>query len=419
MILRPPVFALLALAACAGLRPPATAPEPALAPERFVLIGSSAHVYDLAGEVRIEPGTGPDVVVMVTRVGADAAALRVERDSTAGGDVLRVVATGPSARRLYYPGLAGRSDSVEFRAGAGGLKAGKGGFLGLFASRRATKVVRRPGRGGLDAHADLVVAVPPGRRLDVQLGAGRLVVAGAAADLRALVLAGAAEATGSGGRLRLIAAAGGITVTGGSGALTLESTAGPVEVVGFHGAHLAATTGAGAVAGTDVSADSLLVRTGAGDIALERVRARRLDTGSGAGALRLTDVAADTLVARAGVGALALRAIRAATLDLEARKGDIDVALAAVPGSTRIRADGAAVLALPPGADADLSLKSDHGRLSLEAPTTSRSGVGRRLSARLGRGGARIEVTAEHDLTVREVEVVAGAAAPPSPGSHD
>ncbi len=414
MISRPSalaLLALLALAACAGVRAPATQPEPALAPQRFALAGSTVRVQDLAGEVRIQPGTGPEVVVTVTRAGRDASALAVEHDSPPAGDALRVVAPA-SARRLYYPALPGRSDSVEFRASAGGLKPGKGGFLGLFASRRTTKVVRRPGAGALDAHADIVVALPPGRRLDVQLGAGRVAVGGVAGDVRALLLAGAAEATGSAGRLRLTSNSGGITVTGGGGVLTVESAAGSVEVDGFHGAYLAATTGAGAVAGADLSADSLLVRTGAGDIALERVRAGRLDLGSGAGELRLGDVAADTLRARSGVGSLTLRAVRAAVLAVEARKGNAEVGLTALPGSARIRADGAAVLALPPGASADLSLKSDHGRLLLEAPVASRSGAGQHVLARLGHGGTRIDVRAEHDVTLREEEIVAGPAAP-------
>ncbi len=407
MTARALVLALLALPACAGLNARPPAPEPALAPEHFTLAGASVHVLALAGDVRVEPGTGPDVVVTVTRVGPDAAALVVDRQSAPGGDALRLSAPG---RRLRYPGLPGRADSVVFRATSGGLKAGTGGFFGLFASRRAITVTRRPGGAALDAHADLVVAVPPGRRLDLQLGAGHLLLAGIAADVQALVLAGATEATRPAGRIRLTATSGGITVAGGSGSLTLASTAGPIEIEGFQGASLSATTGAGSVAGADVSADSLLLRSGAGVVVFERVRARRLELRSGAGELRLADVAADTLSARAGVGAVTLAGVRAGVADVQARKGSVDLALATVPATLRVRADGAARLAVPPGADADLTLKSDHGRFVIEAPLASRSGSGQHLVGRLGRGGARIDVRAEHDLTLRESPIAAAGA---------
>jgi len=412
MTTRVPYLALLSLAGCAGLtaRPIAVAFERALPPLRFTLSGAAVAIYDPAGEVRIEAGAGPDVVVTVTRAGGDAAALSALRESRSSGTVLQVLASGPGAHRLYYPGLPGRSDSVVFRVTAGGLKAGKGGFLGLFAGR-ATTVVRRPGAGGLDAHADLLVTVPPGRRLDLQLGAGRLVVTGAAGDIRALTLGGSTQATGSGGRLRLTAASGGISVSGASGALTLESAAGPVEVNGFHGRSLSATTGAGGVGGADLTADTLQVRTGAGDVVLRRVRARRLALRTGAGALRVDDVRADTLLARAGVGALALRGVRAGAAVIEARKGDVRLGLLEVPASLRLRADGAAALALPPGADADLALKSDHGRFVIAAPVAGRSGAGQHLFLRLGRGGPRLVVTAEHDLTVEEETAGATAAA--------
>ncbi len=399
MVARALLLALLTLPACAGLRTPRPAPEPALAPERFTLTGASVRVYDLAGDVRVQPGDGPDVVVTVTRVGRDAAALVAEREAAPAGDALRLRASG---RRLRYPGLAGRADSVVFRMTAAGLKPGKGGFFGLFASRRALTVTRRAGGNALEAHADLVVSVPPGRRLDLQLGAGHLVVAGTAADIGALVLAGVTEATSPAGRLRLTAASGGITVTGGSGALTLESTAGPIEIDRFHGTALSATTGAGGVGGADVSADALVLRSGAGDIAFEQLRGRRVELQSGAGELRLADIAADTLSARAGVGAVTLARLRATTADVRARKGNLDLSLTALPATLRLRADGAATLALPPGADADLVLESDHGRFAIDAPVTSRSGSGQHLVARLGRGGARIEVSAEHDLTVTE-----------------
>ena len=50
---------------------------PAQQPERYAIAGSDVSIYNLAGEVRIEPGSGADVVAELTRAGADAGKLKV------------------------------------------------------------------------------------------------------------------------------------------------------------------------------------------------------------------------------------------------------------------------------------------------------------------------------------------------------
>src|SRR3954449_13117084 len=53
-------------------------------PERYTLTGDEVAVYNLAGEVRVEPGPGPTVTAELTRGGADAAKLKVLRSEVDG-----------------------------------------------------------------------------------------------------------------------------------------------------------------------------------------------------------------------------------------------------------------------------------------------------------------------------------------------
>src|ERR1700740_1709874 len=58
---------------------------------RYVLKGDSVAVYNLVGELRVEAGSGNDVVVEVTRGGADAAKLDIQSGPLRGRETLRIV----------------------------------------------------------------------------------------------------------------------------------------------------------------------------------------------------------------------------------------------------------------------------------------------------------------------------------------
>src|SRR5204863_10145932 len=59
-----------------------------------VLKGDSVAVYNLVGELRVEAGTGSDVVVEVQRGGADAAKLDVQSGPLRGRETLRIIYPG-------------------------------------------------------------------------------------------------------------------------------------------------------------------------------------------------------------------------------------------------------------------------------------------------------------------------------------
>src|SRR5262245_57649462 len=56
-----------------------------------VLKGDSVAVYNLVGELRVEPATGADVTVDVQRGGADAAKLDIQAGPLRGRETLRVI----------------------------------------------------------------------------------------------------------------------------------------------------------------------------------------------------------------------------------------------------------------------------------------------------------------------------------------
>src|SRR5215207_9109453 len=59
--------------------------------DRRTLPGNDVAVYNIAGVMRIEGGTGTEVTVEVTRGGADASRLQLQTGSIRGRETLRVI----------------------------------------------------------------------------------------------------------------------------------------------------------------------------------------------------------------------------------------------------------------------------------------------------------------------------------------
>src|SRR5437899_12647628 len=63
----------------------------AQAVERRTVAGADVAIYNLAGVLRLEQGSGADVAVEITRGGGDAAKLRIETSEIRGRQTLRVM----------------------------------------------------------------------------------------------------------------------------------------------------------------------------------------------------------------------------------------------------------------------------------------------------------------------------------------
>ena len=242
--------------------------------ERFTVGGDQVAVYNLAGKMRVEGAAGSEVVIDVTRAGADAKELRIERGRIGSDETLRVIYPGDD---VIYPDVGFRSrtdlsvrDDGTFFGGARGLSRGR-------------RVTIRDHGSGTEAHADLVIRVPAGRRIALYLAAGTLDVMNVDGDIKADVAAARVTTKQTKGRLDLDTGSGRVEVSDALGDLSLDSGSGGVTLARIKGMVLLVDAGSGGVTGTDIDVERLDLDIGSGGTELARVKAQdiRIDAGSG------------------------------------------------------------------------------------------------------------------------------------------
>jgi hypothetical protein len=316
----------------------------AAAQERFTLDGDRVTVYNLAGHMRVEAGSGPSVVVEVTRAGSDAGELRVRR-----GDNGTLAIVYPE-RDVVYPEMGGGSrTTLEVRSDG---SFGSDNGLRLVGGNRVT--IRGSG-SGTRAWADVRVLVPAGRKVAVHHAVGRIEVANVNGDIQVRGHAARIEASGTRGRLDLDTGSGGITVTGAEGEVSLDTGSGGVRLSGIRGSGLDVDTGSGGVHGSDVSVGRLHVDVGSGGVRLDGVDARDIDidTGSGSVVLRLRR---------------------------DAEQVKIDT------GS------GGVTLGLPQGFGAEAEIDTGSGGIHVDVPSTVRRSSRSHFSGTFGDGSGRLVI---------------------------
>ncbi len=282
--------------------------------ESFTVSGSRVAVYNLAGHVQVVAGTGNDVTVRMTRGGDDGAQLRVETDDIRGRNTLRVIY--PSDQVVYSaPGRGNWSTTVRVRDD------------GTFGDGGDRVRVRGSGRG-LDAHADLVIAVPPGHDVAVYVAAGEAEAEGIRSDLLLDLGSGRASARGITGALRVDTGSGSVEVADIQGELSVDTGSGSVTLDRVSGPRVSVDTGSGGVEGGSISTDRLVVDTGSGGIRLRDVTAPdvELDTGSGSVTTDLHG-SVERLIVDTGSGSVtvSLPDDINAEVDLDSGSGGIDL----------------------------------------------------------------------------------------------
>jgi len=316
----------------------------------FSLSGSRVHVYNLAGAVEVVAGSGASVTVRSTGGGRDAAKLDVQ---TLPGNEPALVIQYPGTKVVYKHGHWWHGSSrttIEVR-GDGRFGVGQG-MKGLGAGKR--KVEIRTDGSGLEAWADLRIAIPRGQKVAVHLGMGAVTVANVD------------------GELLLDCAAAGIAVAGARGKLYIDTGSGAVEVgdaVGF----VSIATGSGSVSVNDFTGSELTVDTGSGAVHLAAVKAEghvKVDTGSGR--VEIIDVASP----RVGV---------------DTGSGSVHVRLAGAPRDISVdTGSGAITVEAPPTLDAIVRLESGSGGLEVDFPMQSVSRDDDHVSGTIGKGMGRI-----------------------------
>jgi lia operon protein LiaG len=315
--MRFPILPCAVLAAA----PPALAAQQA---ERYTLDQGPAAVYNLVGNLRVEPGEGR-ITVQVSRAGADAGKLRIGQGEIRGRSTLRIVYPGDRIRS----GKPEDHGSTQLRVRDDGTFGGDDHDHDEDHGRQDWDDGRRVtiGSAGLDARADLIVRVPKGERVSVHLAVGAVTVANVDGDLKVRTESAPVTASGSRGSLGVEVGAGEVRITNARGELDVDTGSGSVEVTGFSGTNLSVDTGSGDVTGSDLTADDLDVDTGSGEIRLASVTSPRLslETGSGGITAELRrDVA--SLEVETGSGDVAIRAPSSlgAEVEVQTASGDID-----------------------------------------------------------------------------------------------
>ena len=318
---------LLLLSAVAFVTPPIPG---AAQSSRHVLKGDSVAVYNLVGELRVEPGSGSDVVVEVQRGGEDGAKLEIQSGPLRGRETLRIiypddVIVMPEWGRGWNTTLRVRDDGTF---GDGGEKSSRGrGGRGWMRDGHEVRITGRS-RNGLEAFADLRVTVPAGKTIGLYLGVGKAFVSNVDGNIYVYGASADIAADRTRGVLRVETGSGNVDLRTGAGDVTLETGSGDITVAGMQGTILRLATGSGNVTLTDGKAATLDVETGSGDIDATGSSGDELsfETGSGNVDVALT-MAFRSLRIETGSGDVTLRVppTVGAEVDLDTGSGDIDL----------------------------------------------------------------------------------------------
>jgi hypothetical protein len=297
----------------------ATLPAGAQQPERVTLSGPSVAIFNLAGEVRLEAGSGSDVIVEATRGGRDAAQLRFERGPIGGRETFRVIYPDDDVVYDRDTGWNNRTD-VTVRD--------DGTFYGGDQGRGGRRVRVKSSGSGTEAHANLVVRVPTGKTIALYLAVGEATVAGVNGDVMVDVGAADVTTTNTKGKLTLDTGSGQVEVTDAEGEVNLDSGSGGARFTRVRGPSLFVDAGSGGISGSDITVEKLELDLGSGGTRLSAVTAKevRVDAGSGTTEIELaSDV--EYMDVDSGSGGVTLRVPEqlGAELDVETGSGGISV----------------------------------------------------------------------------------------------
>lgn len=315
------VLASLSLVAAGVCAAPAPAAE-----GRHSLSGGRVHIYNLAGTVEVVPGPGTSVVVQSTTGGRDAAQIDVK--TLAGADPA-LVFTYPGRKIVYRRAGSGwmSKSRTTLDVGADGRFGDGWGRNGLGLGRR--KVEIRSDGDGLQAWADLKIAVPRGQKASVHQGVGDVTVSNVDGELRIDCASGSVEAGGTKGWLDIDTGSGSVTIRDAADRVSVDTGSGNVSLLNFSGTEVLVDTGSGSVKLGSVRATGRVgVDTGSGRVEIIDVRSPKVgvDTGSGRVFVSLgADI--DELAIDTGSGSVTVEAPGTldATVQMETGSGGLQV----------------------------------------------------------------------------------------------
>jgi lia operon protein LiaG len=320
--------------------------------ERKTVSGPSISIYNIAGQVQVEAGTGPEVVVEIERGGRDGRKLGVEVGDVRGRNTLRIIY--PDNEIVYRDRRDERGRwgdwGTSFTVRSDGTWGGERGWPN---GRR----VRVRGSGsGLEAWADLKVLVPAGKHVEINLGVGELSARSVTSDLR------------------LDAASARITTTGTKGNLSISTGSGGVDV-------------------RDATGDEILLDTGSGGVTVSRMTAKRCKFDTGSGGATGDGLDCDEVDMDVGSGSIRIDDAKASRVKLQAGSGGIRFGLRNSPKSLDVDAgSGGVTISLPAITDAEVDIETGSGGIETDFPIEVRRVERNHLRGKVGDGSGRIHI---------------------------
>jgi lia operon protein LiaG len=316
--------------------------------ERYTIPGGEVAIYNLAGEIRLEPGSGA-VTAEVTRGGAEGSKLKVAQSEIDGRKTLRILYP---ADKIQYGKLSdGSSTQLRVRED------------GTFSDNHDEEKRRREGRrvtivargGGLDAHADLRVTIPNGKQVALYLAVGKVAITNVEGDLS--IDAASAPVTSSNTR----------------GELRIDVGSGPVQVTQSRG-ELSIETGSGSVATSDIRGETVSIETGSGEVTATDLRTNQLSIDTGSGDIRVTNLMAPQVFLETGSGAV--------TADIGGEVWNVKVET----GS------GDVVLKVPPNIGAEVDIETSSGDIETDFEVAVTRHARDHMTGRIGDGRGKIDI---------------------------
>lgn len=292
---------------------------------RQAVPGDNVAIYNLVGSLRVEGGSGADVMVEVTTAGADAEQLKIVTGAIGARQTLRVIYPQDD---IVYGEREGMWGSTDLRVREDGtFDDDDGRHRGDFGGRGDR--IRIKGRGpGTAAWADLKVTVPAGKRVAVYLAVGKAVVANVDGNITVKVWSASITAQQTRGTLTLDTGSGDIDLTDAQGDVSLDTGSGSVTVSRMRGTRLHIDTGSGDVSATDATADAMDIDTGSGGVDLRGATSTDINIDTGSGDVHvslLSDVESVHIETGSGEVTLSVPATLGATLDVDTGSGGIDL----------------------------------------------------------------------------------------------
>jgi lia operon protein LiaG len=329
----------------------ATSPVSSQQVERYTLPEDEVAIYNLAGDVRMEPGSG-DISVQVTRGGADAAKVKVLRGERDGTETLRFVYP---ETRIQYAGMSeGSSTQLRVRED-GTFGDDHDDHDGDRRKPEGRQVTISAGGGGLDAHADLRIRVPQDRRVTLYLAVGKVSVTNVNGDLSFDLASAQVTTSGTRGPLDIDVGSGAVQVTKATGELSID-------------------TGSGAITVSEIRGESISIETGSGEVRASNLRSNQLEINTGSGSIDVT-------------------ALTAPQVSLQTGSGSVSAALSGEVWNVSVETgSGDITLKVPPTLAADVDIETSSGEIETDFEVAVTRHARDHMTGRIGEGGGKIDI---------------------------